>query len=192
MTSADAPLEVKLTIHNQFSGIELVSPDYGSSDGAKCHLSPDQRVVVGSTTQAGYNIDLTQGKLIGILMYELKDKKQFNKNAISSEDEARCIRLFMIWKVNSHKEFRVTSDLIEHAKGLIWDGGELTKLVNCYELGYIQYVTVEKTYLMHDNTVLTTRVNVTREKECYKLEMTISEGSVKYDTTRLWYYDGGR
>jgi hypothetical protein len=41
---------------------------------------------------------------------------------------------------------------------------------------------------MHDNTVLMTSLNVTRE-ECYKLEMTISEGSIKDDTQRPHYID---
>jgi hypothetical protein len=188
MTSADSPLEVKLMIHHQFPGIELVSPSYGSSVGAKCHLSPAQRVVAGSTTQVGYHIDLTRGKAIGILMYELKGTKQFNKNTISSEDEARRIQLFMIWKVNSSKEFLAVSDLIEHDKSRVWNGDELTKLANRYTLRDIQHVPIEVTYLMRDNTVLMTRVNVTREKECYKLEMTISEGNIKEDTEIPWYY----
>jgi LAS superfamily LD-carboxypeptidase LdcB len=48
----DASSKVKLIIHNQFPGTELVSPLY-YSDGVTCCLSPDQKVDIGSTTQVG-------------------------------------------------------------------------------------------------------------------------------------------
>jgi hypothetical protein len=49
-------LKVKLVIHNQCPGIELVSP-VCAGEGIICHLSPpDQRVNVGSTTQADFNM----------------------------------------------------------------------------------------------------------------------------------------
>jgi hypothetical protein len=183
----NAPSKVRLIIHNRFSGIELVSPVYGSGNGAKCHLSPDQRVNVGSTTQAGFKIDLTRAAPTNILMYELRNTRP-NEDAISSGDEARCIQLFIIWRVGSLKQFRVFSDLIEHDKGLIWNRGELTELVNYFNL-YDIHIPIEKTCLLRDNTVLMTRGNVTREGECYKLEMTISEGSINEYTRVLWYYD---
>jgi hypothetical protein len=40
--------------------------------------------------------------------------------------------------------------------------------------------------------VFMTRVNVTCEEEYYKLEMTISEGSVQDDTRRIRYIDVDR
>jgi hypothetical protein len=66
----DRPLEVKLIIHNQFPGVELVSPVY-ASEGAKRYLSPDQSVDFGSTTQAGFDIDLNQDEPTGALIYKL-------------------------------------------------------------------------------------------------------------------------
>jgi hypothetical protein len=63
------------------------------------------------------------------------------------------------------------------------------ELVGCYELTDIQDSTIEETYLMHDNAVLMTRVNVTYEEECYKLEIIISKASINDETRRLQYID---
>jgi hypothetical protein len=177
--------KVMSLIHHQCSGIELVSPVY-TGYGAACYLFPAQRVDVGSTIQVGFNIDLTQGESICILMYELKNTKQFNKDAISSEDEVKCVQLLMILEVNHSKKFCVVSHLIEHDKAHVWDNDRLMRLAKQYML-YDIHIPIEETWLMHDNTVLMTRVNVAREKACYKLEMTLSEASIKYDTQRPLY-----
>jgi hypothetical protein len=174
-----APSEVRLIIHHQFPGVELVSPAYIST-GATCCLSPDQSVDVGSIMQAGFNIDPDQ-ESIGILMYKLQ-----RKGIDQSNEEATCIQLVVIWKVNSSKEFCVVSHLIEHDKDRIWDRDGLMRLTECYELFNIQHGSVEDTWLMRDNTVLMASLNVVC-KEYYKLEMTISETSIKDDTQRLWY-----
>jgi hypothetical protein len=186
-----APSKVNLVIHHQFPGIELVSPVY-ACNGAKRHLSLKKRVAVGSTVQASFNIDPTQDESIGSLMYELRNTKQLNKDVMSSEDEVRCIRLFINWNVNHSKEFCVFSDIIEHDKGHIWNRDKLIELVEHYRLYDIQHAPVEVTYLMYDNRVLMTKVNVVYEEECYKLEMTISKTSIRDDTWRLCYFDMDR
>jgi hypothetical protein len=84
--------------------------------------------------QAGFNIHSSWKVPISILMYELKNTKQFNKDAISIEDETTCTRLVMIWEVNSSKEFCVVSCLIENDKGHIWDRNNLVKLAKWYKL----------------------------------------------------------
>jgi hypothetical protein len=178
----DTPSKVKLIIHHQFPGIELIS-SLCYSDGAVCHSSPDQRVDVGSTTQTGFNIDTVQNKSIGVLMYNLHKKNtvQSNEKAISSE-ETTCIQLVVIWEVNRSKEFYVVSHLIEHDKSLVWNRDRLMKLAERYNAHHIQHDSIEDTWIIHDYTVLMTRVNVVCEEECYKLEMTISEASIRDDT----------
>jgi hypothetical protein len=185
--------KVKLVIHNQFPGIELVSPVYAGRFVA-CHLSPDQRVVIGSTTQVGFNTSFSWGDPIGILIYELKRKntKNFNRNIISSEDEATYFQLFVKWGFNSSKEFRVNLRVIEHDKSHIWDRDKLMELAKLHQLYDIQHGPVEYACLMCDNTVLRARMNATREEECYKLEITIYEGSVDEDTQRIQYLDMDR
>jgi hypothetical protein len=98
---------VKLAIHHRFPGIELVSPAYTSN--TTCFLSPNQRVVAGSTTQVSFNIDPNQDESIG-LVYKLQKgntNHQPNDNIIPSEDEASYTQLFIIWKINNSKEFCV-------------------------------------------------------------------------------------
>jgi hypothetical protein len=182
-----APLKVRLIIHHQCPGIELVSSDY-ACECAICYLSPDPRVIVGSTTQAGFIIvHLTQSEPIGILMYELKNMKCSNKNAVFREDDPICTWIYIMWKISNSKEFRVASRLIEHDKGLIWTEDKLMKLAKRHTLFDIQHGPVELTHLIYNNTALTKRLNVTREAEYCKIEMTISEGSIKDDTLRPPY-----
>jgi hypothetical protein len=65
-------------------------------------------------------------------------------------------------------------------------------LAKHYELFDIQDGPFEDTWLMDDNRVLMTRLNATRKKECYKLEMTISETNIKDDTERPAYLNSIR
>jgi hypothetical protein len=169
------PSEVKLIIHHQCPGIELISPEH-VGNGATCRLSPDQKVDTGSTMQAGFNIDLAQNESMGALMYRLH-KKSTDK----SDEEATWIRLFVIWKMNSAKEFRAGSFLIEHDKGQVWNSDMLMRLVKWYKLFNVQHDPIKETWLMHDSVVLMTSLNVSRES-CYKLELTISETSVNENT----------
>jgi hypothetical protein len=175
----DAPSKVKLIIHHQFPGVELVSPVYGS-DGAECCLLPDQKVDVDSMMQTDFDIDPTQEESIGILMYKLQRKYtgQYDKN------NAICIQFVVIWKVNSSGEFRLASRLIEHDKYHTWDRDELMKLAKRYVLFSIRRGPTEETWLMRDNTVLMINLNATREEECYKLEITIAETNIRDDTRR--------
>jgi hypothetical protein len=184
----DIRSKVKLMIHHQFSGVELVTPVY-AGNFVTCYLSHDQGVDAGSTTQANFSIDLTQSESIGVLMYKLqrKNTNQPNEEVVSNEDEATYTQLVMIWKINSSKEFCIASHLIEHDKSRIWDRENLIKLADCYRVFNIQHSLIECTWLIKDNIVLMTKVNTTREEECYKLEMTLSETSIKDDTQRPQY-----
>jgi hypothetical protein len=185
----DTPSKVSLIIHHQFPGVELVSP-ICIGDGITCYLSPDQSVDVDSTAKASFSIDPVQEESIGILIYKLQRKNinQSNEGVIHNEEEATCIQLVIVWKVTSSKRFHVFSWLIEHDKDRVWNRDGLLKLAERYTLINIRRIPIEYTYLMHDNTVLMTRVNVTRE-ECYRLEITLSETSIKDDTQRLHYID---
>jgi hypothetical protein len=133
---------------------------------------------------------LAQDEAIGALMYKLQRKNIEQSNVkVTSNEEAMCLQLVVIWKARSPKEFWVTSFLIEHDKGHIWDKDRLIRLSEHYSLCGIQRRSIEWTWLLHDNTVLMTSVNGTHEEECYKLEMTISEEVINKDTQRPQYID---
>jgi hypothetical protein len=178
------PSKVRLMIHHRRPNIELVSPLY-AFDGVISYIPPNQRVYAGFTAQSDFNLNSTWGEPIGILMYELK--KQFNNDAIYSRNEATCTQLVMIWKVNNAKEFYVVSRIVEHDKDRIWNRDELMRLAKYHYLYNLQNGPVEHTYLIYDDTVLRVRTNGTRQADCYKLELIISEASVKDDTERPQY-----
>jgi hypothetical protein len=77
--------------------------------------------------------------------------------------------------------------LIEYDKGSVWDKDSLMRIAKQHKPFNIQHVPIEDTWLMPGNRVLMTRVNVIREGKFHKLEMTISETSIKDDTQRPWY-----
>jgi hypothetical protein len=186
--SIATPSEVKLIIYHQLPGIELISPAYAGI-GTKCYLSPDQNVDVGFIAEASFNIDFTQEEYIGVLMYKLQKKhtNQSNENAISNENEVTYIQLVITWKGYKYGKPYVYSFLIEHDKECVWSGDRLVKLATQNKLFNIKHASIKETWLIHDNTVLMTNLNVIREEEYYELEMTISETSIKYDTRRPWY-----
>jgi hypothetical protein len=187
----DASSKVKLIIHNQFPGIELTSPVYAGRH-VTCYLVPDQSINISSIIQVDFNINITRRMPTGVLMYKLQRKNinQSNEDSIPGEEEATCIQLVIIWIVNnSSKEFSAASYLLEHNEDSAWCRCELMKLEKYCKLTNIQYGIIEDTWLMHDNTVLLKRVNVTCEEKCYKLDMTISETSIKEDTQRPRYID---
>jgi hypothetical protein len=188
----DTLSKAKLMIHHQFPGVVLVSPLY-YSDNEAYHLSLDQRVDVGSTIQADFNIDFAQDESIGALMYKLQRKNtdQSDEDNIFNEEET-CIQFFIVWKVNSSKEFYVVSFLIEHDKDRVWNRDGLMKLAERCKQFNMQHGLIEDTWLMRGNTVLMTRMNVTCEEECYKLKVIISETNIKDDTQKPLYIDVDR
>jgi hypothetical protein len=182
---SDAQSRLKLVIHNQCPSTELISPLY-YSDGAECHLSSSQRVDAGSTMQTYLRIDLSQDEFICALLYKLKRKNTDEVN------ETTYTQLAMIWKIDKSKRFHLIPHLIEHDKGRVWDEDRRMRLAQACTLSSIPSNSVEDTWLMHDDVVLMIRMNVTYETECYKLETTISETTIKDDTRRPWYFDVDR
>jgi hypothetical protein len=181
-----APSEVKLIIYHQYDGIELISPAYAGR-GATCHLLPNQKVDVGSTAQAGFNIEPDPVLSIGALMYKLR-----RKDTDQTDEETTYIQLFVVWKTYNFRRPHVYSFLMEHDEDRVWDGDELAKLAGWHAVYYMQHNHIEDTWLIYDNRVLMKKVHVTREEKCYKLEITITEGSINKDTRRPEYFDMGR
>jgi hypothetical protein len=173
----DPPLEVKLMVHHQFPGIELVSPMYAGK-GLMRYLSPNQSVDAGSTMKAYFKVDFSQDEPINILMCKL-ERAGINE---LDEDERTCIQFVIVWKIDEFKRFLVSIYLMEHDRSHVWDRDMLMELAKKERLFDIKHYLVEKTYLMHDNRVLKTSLNTTCEEGCCKIEMTVSETSINEDT----------
>jgi hypothetical protein len=180
------PTVVDLIIHNQVPGIELVSPVY-TGYGIEFDLSPNERVNFGSTTHISFDVDIPWEVTYGILMYRLQ-RKNFDEGAMSSEEEVPYIYLAITWKVYGPREVGILSILMEHDKNCIWDENNQKKLDAWCNLVDPQDGSSEDTWLMHDNTVLMKRMNISREGIRYKIEFTISEGNINKDTQRPWYF----
>jgi hypothetical protein len=175
----DALSKVELVIHNHFSNIELIFSIY-TGDIKACYLSPNQNVNAPSTTRAGFEIDPNQEESTGVLMYRLQRKNT------EQTDEATYLQLFIIWKVTSSKVFSVVLDLIEHDKSHVWNRDSLLKLAERYELANVQFNIIKANWLMYDNTMLLTWMNITRKK-CYKLDLFLVKTSTILDARRLQY-----
>jgi hypothetical protein len=184
----EALSKVKLLIHHQHPGIRLVSP-IGAGDGAACHLSPAQKVDAGSIAQVGLNIDLSQEESTSVLLYKLQRKNidTSNEKSTSSKDKAICIYFVVIWKIYMSGNFRVALNLTERDRDYVWNSNRLMKLTECCELFDVRHNFIEYTRLIHDNIMLMAGVTLTREEECYKLEMTISEANINWYIQRLHY-----
>jgi hypothetical protein len=187
----EAPSKVKLMIHHQFPGMELVSPLYVTF-GARRYLPPAQKVVFDSKTEVDFKTIPSCRISSAVLIYEVQrhNADQSIVNAVSRE-KTMCTWLAIIWKINHRKEFLTASYLIEYDENRGWNRDKLMKLVKYYELTNIQNGSVEETWLMHDNTVLLTKLNVTH-KVSYNLGVTISETGMGDDTRRPLYFDPSR
>src|SRR5690606_17497347 len=117
-------------------------------------------------------------------MYKLQEENTDQLN----EEEATYTQLLIVWKVDSSKNFCLVSYLIEHDKSCVLYEDKLMRLVERYVPFSTQYDPIEETWLIRNNTVLMTRMNVTCKENCYKLEMTISEAGINEDTWRPWYF----
>jgi hypothetical protein len=165
--STGALAKVILIIHNQFPGVELVSPGCNGR-GTECYLSPDQKVGVGATTQVGFSIDPSSTHVFGVLEHEL---------------QGEGIRLIVDWEVFRPDKCHARSTLVEPESTVSWGVFELVDLYENRGPDDIKHAPIE-TYLMSDNRVLMTKMNLNREEECCKLEITISETSIRNEYTQ--------
>jgi hypothetical protein len=179
--------DIKLMVHHQLPGIKLVSPICVGSC-AVCRLLPVQRVDIGSIVQAIFSVDPVQDESVGILICKLE---RINTDELG-EYETTFIQSVIIWKIDRFERFLVATYMIEHDEGHIWNRNKLMKLAEEEKLFDIQHVPIEETWLTHNGMVLKTRVNVIHEGKCCKLEMAISETSIKDDTQRPLYIDVDR
>jgi hypothetical protein len=178
------PSELKLTIHNLCPNIRLAHPVYVSNH-VTCYRAPDQIVDIGSTAKIGFKNNLFSESSSGVLLYKLKITYE-------ESNEATWTQIFMFWSVHESGELFLTLYLIEHDKSDVLDKNRLMRLIEDWKGFNIRCNLIEETWLMHDNIMLMLKINVIREAKYYKLEMTISETSVRDDTWRLHYYDMDR
>jgi hypothetical protein len=109
----------------------------------------------------------------GILTYELQREQVKCDNQL----ESTRIRLFMIWKSEGYKEFRARINLVEYDEKFDLDYIKSQNYYRSYA-GQLRTCTnpIKDTWLLHDGTVLMTRLELDFTQRDGVLSLIISEG----------------
>jgi hypothetical protein len=112
---------MNMTIDNQCSSIELVSPVYFTKD-ATCHIQFLQQVDSKSEMRVKFKSGIIQDTVGGILLYRLQ----------WGEDVSTSTQLLVIWGCKFNR-FYSHVRLIEHESTLDWDKDKLKMLYDIYD-----------------------------------------------------------
>jgi hypothetical protein len=187
---------LNITIYNQYSGLELMSPVY-CSNGTTSHLFPSQRTGTGNTMKASFGIYPKQHYFNGALLYKLQRKhttktnRQSNNSKAPIEDKAISIYLLVAWNVKDYKhKFCVCP--IECTDDFTLDEDVLWALHKKYaNRFYANYKARIRTWLMHGSAVLKTRWNIKYGSD-YKLDIIISKGTRSHEMKKPIRIDSER
>jgi hypothetical protein len=133
---------------------------------------PNAEVDAGSMTSA----TLTPSCAVfeGSLMYQLQRKD------VRSDDqlESTYTLLFIAWESEGCRELRACVRMIECDEQIKWNSYKLKEYCQRYASRLSAYTgPIEDTWLIHDGTVLTTRLELDFPQRDGRLYITISEGS---------------
>jgi hypothetical protein len=175
--SVESQPTMKVNIHNQCLDLKLIDREY-LSIGAICDRDPNLEVDTGNIMSVGFKSSLAAFE--GILTYELQRKYAES----GDQSESTYIRLFVAWKSESYKEFCVCVHLIGYDKKIDWNRIKLEEYYQRYTNQFSTYTgPIKDTWLIHDDTVLMTRLELDFTQRDGVLNIAISEG-VKDDHTK--------
>jgi hypothetical protein len=166
-----------MSIHNQCSDFKLINQGSFSAN-IKWNKRPDDEVDAVSMTSA----ILTSSEAVfeGALTYQLQ------KNPLKSDDqiESTYALLFVAWKSEGYRKICARACLIEYDKQIKWDGYKSEDYYQRCASQLCAYTDpIKDTWLIHDGTVLMTRLELGFTQRDVVLNITISEG-VKNDHAR--------
>jgi hypothetical protein len=171
--SLDLHLPSYITIHNQCSSIELVSPVF-FGDGVICPKLFSQRVGIDTKMKAHFEIYATQDNFEGAFLFKLQRFSEWY-NMYTSMNEAEHIYMLIAWKMKGD-ELSAYVALVKHTKAFTWDKDKLRKLYNKNRNWLEKYDGgIFNTWLV-DNMVLTTLFGARVLKRILELEIHISRG----------------
>jgi hypothetical protein len=168
---------MQVGIHNQCSDLKLTDRR-GLSSGANWNEEPDEEVDAGSMMSVGLIPLLAEFE--GALTYVLQ--KEDVKPG--KRPEPTHILLFVAWKSEGYKSFCVLVQLIECNKQPYWNEAKLQEYHQVCASQLCTYTDpIEDTWLIHDGTVLTTRLELDFTQRDGVLNIVISEG-IRDDHTK--------
>jgi hypothetical protein len=161
---------MKVNIYNRCSDFKLT---YRGSfiKGAHFNEKPDQEVDTGCVKSL--NVTTFLAAFRGVLMHKLERK--YVKPG--SQHEPTDIILLVIWKSERYKEFRAFVQLIERNNTSYWSEIQAEEYYRRYENQLCTCTdSVGDTWLIHDGTVLTTKLGLHFKRRDGVLNIVISEG----------------
>jgi hypothetical protein len=184
-------MPMNVIVHNQHSGIKLVSP-ICFCNGETYDEYSVERMDDGTVMKIGARFDLSQDKSEGILMCEVQRSEsmetdyQSNTDTTSTEiieSTSKIMRFLATWEIKSPGRATIRIILAEHDSELALDGAKLAQLynkVNDIPIGVynwiLKYDSIYKwAWLIHDNTVLEATDDVIYEKGL-ELKIAVTEG----------------
>jgi hypothetical protein len=181
--SVELKATMKVNIHNQCSDLKLIGRGYFST-GTYWDKRPNDEVEAD---------DMTNAKLIpslatfeGILTYELEIKHVKPDN----RRDPPHIRLFVAWKSEYYKQFRMFMHLIEYDEYVEWNEIKLKEYYHHYVNQLNAYTdSIKNTWLTCDGTVLMTGLELDFTQRDGVLNITISEGVKNEHSRRPAWFD---
>jgi hypothetical protein len=168
--SIDFQPTMKVNIHNQCLDFKLTNRNHFSTS-ISWNKYTDDEVDAGSMTNA--NLTPSSATFGGILMYQLQRKGVEHDDQLKSTYTLLCFA----WKSEGYKKFRLFLQLIDCDQTFSWK--------KIYQYEYYQRYTnqcntytgpIKDTWLIHDGTVLMTRLELDFTQRDGVLNVTISEG----------------
>jgi hypothetical protein len=176
---------MKMNIHNQFSDFRLTNGGYFSS-GAYWDENPNWRLDAGGMMSIGLRPFLATFE--GVLMYQLQRDYAETDDRSDGQLRSTHILLFITWKSEGYRKLRASVNLIGCDRQFYWDLAKLKEYHQTYasQLG-IYNDPIEDTWLVGDDTVLMTRLELGFAQKDGMLNITISEGIENEHTRRpIW------
>jgi hypothetical protein len=174
---------MKVNIHNQCSDFNLGNRKWFKTN-SYWDMEPVVEVDAGSTMSAVLRSYLVE--FGGAIMYQLQRKCVKSDEQLKSTSTLFCIA----WKSEGYKTLRVFVQLIECDKTFDWYKLKLKEYYQRYANQLCAYTDpIEDTWLIHDGTILMTRLELDFTQRDNVLNVFISEG-IKDEHTRrpVWLY----
>jgi hypothetical protein len=169
---------IDLTINNQCTDIELISPIYFIKD-AKCYIQFPQQVNEKSIMRTNFITDINRSTFGGALLYHLQRKAN---TSIS-------VQLLVIWGSTSDRIYSHVY-LIKHESTHDWDKDKLKRLYDVYNSQYKMCFIQEKYWLLDDNMLLRTVCETSREG--FEIEIIIYEEKYPFHPMKSLWVDPNR
>jgi hypothetical protein len=113
-----------------------------------------------------------------VLIYELQRKSHNSNNqpgVDNTKDTLTNVQLLVIWRVDDSYKLYVNTMLIKHDDAITWDEDKLSGLYSMHRALFKDDHSIEETWLLDDESVLTTVSKWGEER--HTTEIILSEGT---------------